>query len=124
VSGKQQADDAKGIAMTTATTARLSRSEGELSRLTLIRIGRNEALARRSDREPRRSGDRLPFRCECEGERCREALLLTRTEYEYVRAQPGRLLVSPGHQVTGAEFTEHVAGCFVLQTRTRRRRVR
>ena len=92
----------------------------EPSRVTLSRLGRNEALARQSgrDREPRQANDSLPFQCECEGERCRETLMLTQSDYAHVRAQRGWFLVAPGHQIRGARIQVRLNGCFVLQRET------
>lgn len=68
------------------------------SRLSLVRLGRNEALARRGGRKA--CGDeRLRFRCECDREDCSETVLLTRREYQYVRRQPGATIVVPSHRL-------------------------
>jgi hypothetical protein len=97
-------------------------SDPELSRFTLARLGRNEALARRHSNKttPGHVDERVPFQCECEGERCHETLLLARSDYEHVRAQAGQLIVTPGHQIAGTEIRQRLDGCFVVQRATRR----
>jgi hypothetical protein len=89
------------------------------SRLTLIRIGRNEALARRSgrDREPQHSSETLSFRCECEGEGCRETLTLPLSDYALIRAQAG-WIVAPGHRIADTRVQARLEGCVVLQRET------
>lgn len=68
------------------------------SRLSLVRLGRNEALARRGGRKA--CGDeRLRFRCECGRADCRETVQLTRREYQYLRRQPGATIVVPSHRL-------------------------
>jgi hypothetical protein len=96
-------------------------SDPELSRVTLARLGRNEVLARGSSYETTfpHADERVPFQCECEGERCHETLLLTRSDYEHVRAQAGQLIVTPGHQIAGTEIQQRLEGCFVVQRATR-----
>jgi redox-regulated HSP33 family molecular chaperone len=106
----------------TTAVARSKRTQSQraVSRLTVTRLGYNEALARRSgnDGEGRRPSERLPFQCECEGERCHEALVLTRREYEHVRAQQDWLIVAPGHQVRNTRVQARLHGCFVLERET------
>ena len=53
-----------------------------------IRVGRNEALARRSsdDRETQHSSERLSICCESEGERSRGTLTLVRSDYAHIGA--------------------------------------
>jgi hypothetical protein len=102
-----------------ATLARNVPAERRSSRLSAARVGRNEALARRpADSRP--PTERMSFSCECEGQHCRETVVLTRAGYEHVRAQAGALLVAPGHQVPGTEVAERLEGCFVLRPLTRR----
>ena len=40
----------------------------------------------------------IPFICECEDERCTQIIRLTLAEYEQVRRDATRFVVSPGHQ--------------------------
>jgi hypothetical protein len=105
----------KEIVMTTVT-GRPAQRGLRRPRASLVRLGRNEALARRPspDRTPRHWEEPLPFQCECDGERCRETIVLTRGEYRHARARAGWLIVAPGHQVEGAEFRERLRGCFVV----------
>jgi hypothetical protein len=100
---------------------KLAPSDPELSRLTFARLGRNEALARGSNNKttPGHADEHVPFQCECKGERCHETLLLTRDLYEHIRAQPGQLIVAPGHQIAGTQFQQRLDGCFVVQRATR-----
>jgi hypothetical protein len=57
----------------------------------------NEKLEERADElEP--SGGRIPFLCECDQERCTRVVLLTRDEYEQVRAHPRTFVLLSGHQ--------------------------
>ena len=45
----------------------------------------------------------IPFICECADGRCRKIVPLTFAEYDFVRAQPTRFFVVPGHEtVAGA----------------------
>jgi hypothetical protein len=44
------------------------------------------------------SGERTPYLCECEEERCTQVIQLTRDEYEAVRAKPKSFFLVPGHQ--------------------------
>ena len=43
------------------------------------------------------------FLCECSTGRCTRAIWLTREEYEGIRAEPGRFLTAPGHEVDGED---------------------
>jgi hypothetical protein len=43
------------------------------------------------------SQERTPYLCECESERCNEVILLSRQEYEAVRANPKTFVVLAGH---------------------------
>jgi hypothetical protein len=70
------------------------------------RIARNEATFRRinesvsSDRH-RRSGNGvglISFMCECAALDCREAVQMTASEYEDLRAAPRRFAVVDGHE--------------------------
>jgi len=40
----------------------------------------------------------IPFLCECEEEACTVIVRMTLPEYEQVRGQPRRFLLSPGHE--------------------------
>ena len=65
---------------------------------TIFRAG-NEALARNADSD----AGVLPFICECADEGCLEAIVLTRDQYEEVRANPRRFVLLPGHEARGGE---------------------
>jgi hypothetical protein len=65
---------------------------------TIFRAG-NEALAHNADS----AADVLPYICECADERCLEAIVLTRDQYEGVRANPRRFVLLPGHEARGDE---------------------
>ena len=60
---------------------------------TIFRAG-NEALAQNVD--PGR--DMLPFMCECADESCFDAVVLTRAQYERIRAHPRRFVLIQGHE--------------------------
>jgi hypothetical protein len=57
----------------------------------------NEALEEKAT-ELGLGDERTPYLCECENERCTEVILLTRVQYETVRANPRAFVVVPGHQ--------------------------
>jgi hypothetical protein len=58
----------------------------------------NEGLEKRADELDLGEGGRIPFLCECEDERCTHVLILTRDEYEQVRAHPRAFVLASGHQ--------------------------
>ena len=73
---------------------------------TSERVGKNEALFREVNERIRDvSGEvvvfdgEAPFQfvCECSDEGCNEAVVLTLTEYEAVRADATHFIVAPGH---------------------------
>jgi len=87
------------------------------SRLTLARVGRNESLASGPPGEERPAGDRLlRFRCECEGERCVQRLLLRCADYAWVRTHADWLIVAPGHVVAGAVVEQRLPGCVIVRS--------
>jgi hypothetical protein len=57
----------------------------------------NETLEKRAEELDLGNG-RIPFLCECHDERCTHVVLLTRDEYEQVRAHPRTFVLSSGHQ--------------------------
>jgi hypothetical protein len=73
------------------------------------RLGANEALYRDANEGIERGlwpgeGDRrVPFRCECAYLDCGETVALTGAEYERVRANPRRFIVTAGHEIPRAE---------------------
>lgn len=58
----------------------------------------NEGLEKRADELNLTDGGRIPFLCECEDERCTRVVILTRQEYEQVRAHPRTFVLERGHQ--------------------------
>jgi hypothetical protein len=73
------------------------------------RIGRNESLFRETNEAierghwPNEPGTRVRFRCECARLDCNAAVELTLAEYEYVRAEPHRFVLVPGHELPEVE---------------------
>jgi hypothetical protein len=57
----------------------------------------NEKLEQRADELELGEG-RTPYLCECDAERCTNVVLLTREEYEQVRAHPRTFVLVSGHQ--------------------------
>jgi hypothetical protein len=57
----------------------------------------NEKLERRAD-ELELGDDRTPYLCECDDEHCTRVVLLTRDEYEQVRANPRTFVLVSGHE--------------------------
>lgn len=43
------------------------------------------------------------FLCECAAGRCTQAIWLTRTQYEAIRAEPAQFFVVPGHELAAKE---------------------
>ena len=57
---------------------------------------------------PGEEGRLVPFRCECATLSCDRLVELTPGEYEHVRADPRRFLVSVGHQLPDVESVVEV----------------
>jgi hypothetical protein len=59
------------------------------------------------------------YLCECGVASCFEQVVLTREEYEAVRAHPARFLVSPGHEdlTAGEVVIEESSGYTVVEKR-------
>ena len=89
----------------------------ELPRITLVRMGRNDAVARGPRDRHRADGfpDLLRLECECDAPRCLETFVLDAGDYFRVRAHRDWLLVSPGHQAAGAVVHHRLRGCFVVR---------
>ncbi|HWE59440.1 MAG TPA: hypothetical protein VG228_07065 [Solirubrobacteraceae bacterium] len=72
-------------------------------------LARNEVLFRDTNEAIERGqwpGDRdkrVRFRCECSHMDCGEAVEITLGEYEQLRSEPRRFLVSPGHETPEIE---------------------
>ena len=74
------------------------------------RLARNEAFFRevneRISEVAARLGDddhKFDFFCECADTSCTEQLSLSLAEYEYVRVEPTRFVLAPGHTVPEIE---------------------
>jgi hypothetical protein len=73
------------------------------------RIAKNQTIFRDANERIEESVDALelsgetPYLCECGDERCSTALMLTRDEYERVRAEPTRFVIAAGHEIAEAE---------------------
>jgi hypothetical protein len=66
---------------------------------------KNESTFRRANETLEEKAGKLgfgeeptPYLCECEDERCTKTVLLSRDEYESVRANPRRFTMVSGHQ--------------------------
>jgi len=95
----------RAIKMPTTTDGPRGEKVGQESQ---ERAGRNEALLRDVNEGIMRGrwpGDEqlLRLRCECERLDCNQVVQLTQREYEYVRENPRRFALAPGHEVTDAE---------------------
>jgi hypothetical protein len=89
----------------------------ELPRITLVRMGRNDAVARGPRDRHRTDGSRdlVRLECECDAPRCLETFVLDAGDYFRVRAHHGWLLVSPGHQAAGTVVDHRLHACFVVR---------
>lgn len=70
------------------------------------RLARNEALFREVNESIEQvaagfggSNHQYRFVCECSDIECREQVALTLAEYEWVRADPARFVLAPGHEL-------------------------
>jgi hypothetical protein len=67
------------------------------------RLARNEAFFRQVNERINDVADRVQgdhahdFFCECANPECTERITLTTAEYEWVRANPTRFVLAPGH---------------------------
>ena len=64
------------------------------------RIEANEAVFRKY---AARRGETIRFYCECVRDDCQESVAVAWSDYEVIRAEPGRFLVVPGHETPEAE---------------------
>lgn len=76
--------------------------------LTRRRLTHNEEVFKAvneevSDAHARDGQGRTAFLCECADKDCAERVLLTDEEYSFVRADPHRFVVAPGHVVPDLE---------------------
>jgi hypothetical protein len=74
----------------------------------------NEILEQKAD-ELELGGERTPYLCECEDERCMRVIRLSREEYERVRSYPTRFVMVPGHQEAGVRVVQEEAGFTVIE---------
>ena len=74
----------------------------------------NESLAQKAA-ELGFGGERTPYLCECEAERCTKVVELTRAEYEAVRAHSKRFVMRPGHEEADDRIVQEEAGFTVIE---------
>jgi hypothetical protein len=86
------------------------------------RVARNEALARVVNEqigELNATGAQLPgfeVLCECGSSECMEPISVSRSEYEWVRVDPLRFIITPGHEIESVEdVIERHAGFEVVR---------
>lgn len=86
------------------------------------RAAANEDAFRNANEEIDRTRGRLglserrtPYICECEEEKCTDVLLLTLTDYRYVRSSGRRFVLSPGHQNESDILLTEGDGFFVIE---------
>lgn len=70
---------------------------------TAERVARNDATFRDANEAIEQAAEDaqfecIPFICECADPRCTEIVVLTPADYEAVRAESTRFLVTPGHE--------------------------
>jgi hypothetical protein len=92
-----------------------------MDELTRRRLTHNEEVFKAvneevSDAHGRDEDGRTAFLCECADKECVERVLLTAGEYRFVRADPRRFVVAPGHVLPELEeVVEHRAGFDVVE---------
>jgi hypothetical protein len=74
-----------------------------------LRLAKNESFFRESNEILERDAidrgtDKCDFICECSQPGCLERLVLTRREYEHIRAKGNRFVVEPGHEDSSFEI--------------------
>ena len=62
--------------------------------------------------------ERQGFLCECARADCTQAVLLTRAEYEAIRAEPSQFVTVPGHERPGLERVVERSDSFVVVAAT------
>jgi hypothetical protein len=76
----------------------------------------NEGIKR--GRWPGEGDDPIGFRCECARLGCNGLVMLTRAEYEYIRADPRRFVVIAGHELPEIEsVVQRRAGYVAIEKR-------
>lgn len=84
------------------------------------RIARNEAIFReinegiRRGRWPGEEDSITSFRCECASLGCTEMLPLSFRDYERVRQNPRRFIVSPGHEHLDVEVVVETQPAYLI----------
>jgi hypothetical protein len=85
------------------------------------RAAANEATFREANERLERSAaeyvgadEAAPYLCECEEERCTHIILLTRQQYEAVRANARRFVVAPGHHGGDDRAVQEEAGFTII----------
>jgi hypothetical protein len=66
----------------------------------------NEQI-RRAERQLDPPLEHIPYICECDDVRCREAIRLTAREYEHVRGDGATFAIAPGHESDGVTIETH-----------------
>ena len=73
---------------------------------SLERLARNQALFREVNErinELSDENDKIVFVCECSDTECIETVDLRITDYEEIRANPLRFVITPGHEIDAIE---------------------
>jgi hypothetical protein len=86
------------------------------------RLAENELQFRRANEERVRAQteDSLPewleILCECADRDCRQSLVIATAEYEWLRQNPARFAVLPGHEAPAVEaVVERLPGCAIVE---------
>ena len=94
---------------------------GEGSAARQRRVAKNEDFFRKGNEIKERDAalwgsEKCDFICECSSLGCMTRLLLTRTEYEHIRAKGDRFAVHPGHEDPSVEIVvERFPAYFVIE---------
>jgi hypothetical protein len=82
------------------------------------RLAKNEIFFREANELAERDAAALvrnvDFICECSSAGCIERLMLTREEYEHVRAKGTRFVVVPGHENTSVEHVVEAHSAYAI----------
>ena len=86
------------------------------------RLAENELQFRRANEERFRAQtedslpERLEILCECADSDCRQPLAIATAEYEWLRQNPARFAVLPGHEAPAVEaVVERLPGCVIVE---------
>jgi hypothetical protein len=94
--------------------------ETDAKRQSDVRIAENEALFRRVNEQLERvervldMDEPLQLMCECGDTDCADFVVVTRSEYEAVRADPERFIVLRGHDEPGVERIVEERECYLV----------